>query len=268
MKRLDSLTGLAAGAAVVTIALTGAAFWLSYEHLHDVAAANGLTGARAWAWPGTVDLFIIAGELLILRAALRRRVDWFAYLLAGVGSLGSIALNVAGVGTGAELMEYIVAAVPPSAALIAFAALMRQVHEHLVPDAEDTPALVIEVEVDRPEVPTVTPTGVTAVEKPAARPELPAPVAEPLVICGDRQVWHPVLPSRGEDDEVTGETTGRLPTKAAANVIHAAWVTGTSVPETARLATRSTSYVKKVFARLDEQLAAGPRNTKRPEASA
>ncbi|MGW6456668.1 DUF2637 domain-containing protein [Streptomyces sp. NPDC055078] len=158
MKRLDSLAGLAAGAAAVTVALTATAFWLSYEHLHDVAAANGLSGVRAWAWPGTVDLFIVAGELLILRAALRRRVDWFAYLLAGVGSLGSIALNVAGVGTGADLMEYIVAAVPPSAALIAFAALMRQVHEHLVPDAVAVEPDPVPVTLERvPDVPVAYP---------------------------------------------------------------------------------------------------------------
>jgi hypothetical protein len=122
---------LAAGAAIVTIALTGAAFWLSYEHLHDIASGNGLGGARAWAWPATVDLFIIAGELLVLRASLRGKIDWFAYVLAAVGSLGSIALNVCGVGDGARPMQYVVAAVPPSAALIAFGALMRQVHDAL-----------------------------------------------------------------------------------------------------------------------------------------
>ncbi|WP_060888672.1 DUF2637 domain-containing protein [Streptomyces scabiei] len=124
-------TALAAGAAIVTIALTGAAFWLSYEHLHDIASTNGLDGARAWAWPATVDLFIVAGELLVLRASLRGAVDWWAYVLAAVGSLGSIALNVFGVGNGAQPMEYVVAAVPPSAALIAFGALMRQVHDAL-----------------------------------------------------------------------------------------------------------------------------------------
>lgn len=122
---------LAIAAALVTIALTGAAFWLSYEHLHDIAATNGLSGARAWAWPATVDLFIVAGELLVLRASLRGRIDGWAYALAAVGSLGSIALNVFGVGGGAQPMEYVVAAVPPSAALIAFGALMRQVHEAL-----------------------------------------------------------------------------------------------------------------------------------------
>lgn len=129
--KISPASALAAGAALVTIALTGAAFWLSYEHLHDVADTNGLDGVRAWAWPATVDLFIVAGELLVLRASLRGAVDWWAYTLAAVGSLGSIALNVFGVGQGADAMEYVVAAVPPTAALVAFGALMRQVHEAL-----------------------------------------------------------------------------------------------------------------------------------------
>jgi len=141
MSRINARDGLAVGAATVTILLTAAAFWLSYEHLHDIADDNGLDGARAWAWPATVDLFIVAGELLILRASLARRgMDWWAVALAAFGSLGSIALNVAGVGYGADPMEYIVAAVPPSAALVAFGALMRQLHERLAHDAEDAPA--------------------------------------------------------------------------------------------------------------------------------
>lgn len=200
MRKPSAVQVLALGAAVVTVALTGGAFWLSYEHLHDVAAGNGLSGIRAWAWPGTVDLFIVAGELLILRAALRDRFDWFAYLLAGIGSLGSIALNVAGVGAGAALMEYIVAAVPPVAALLAFAAVMRQVHERLVPDAEPIKADVIRsetaVEVERvpetypavevrvPAVPEAVPAGVRMLPtfecpgelRRALREEFPAPV--------------------------------------------------------------------------------------------
>jgi hypothetical protein len=124
-------TGLAIGAAAVTIALTAAAFWLSYEHLHDIAGGHGLGGTRAWAWPATVDLFIITGELLVLRASLRHHTDPWAIALAALGSTGSIALNISGVGTGASALTYVVAAVPPSAALIAFGALMRQVHEIL-----------------------------------------------------------------------------------------------------------------------------------------
>jgi hypothetical protein len=137
MPNRHATTALAAGAAAVTIALTAAAFWLSYEHLHDVAGGNGLNGTRAWAWPATVDLFIVTGELLVLRASLRHRVDPWAIALAALGSIGSIALNISGVGTGASALAYVVAAVPPSAALVAFGALMRQVHEVLdrTPDA-------------------------------------------------------------------------------------------------------------------------------------
>ncbi|MFE5630621.1 DUF2637 domain-containing protein [Streptomyces sp. NPDC056543] len=121
---------LAVLAAITTIALTAAAFWLSYEHLHDVAATHGLasTPSRAWAWPATVDLFIVVGELLILRASLKGSTDGWAIALAALGSGGSIALNVAGVGPDAPALHYVVAAVPPVAALLAFGALMRQIH--------------------------------------------------------------------------------------------------------------------------------------------
>ncbi|MFT2018150.1 DUF2637 domain-containing protein [Streptomyces sp. 796.1] len=137
--RSASRQALAGGAGAVTVLLTAGAFWLSYEHLHDTAAANGLSGARAWAWPGTIDLFIIVGELLMLRASLMRRTDWWAIGLTASGSLGSIALNIAGVGEGSRPLEYVVAAVPPVAALLAFGALMRQVHQRLTTPA-GTPA--------------------------------------------------------------------------------------------------------------------------------
>lgn len=126
-----ALAALAIAAGITTIALTAGAFWLSYEHLHDVAGGHGLSGSRAWAWPGTVDLFIVAGELLTLRASLQKRVDGWAIALAAFGSCGSIALNIFGVGVHAPALDYTVAAVPPTAALIAFGALMRQVHQAL-----------------------------------------------------------------------------------------------------------------------------------------
>ncbi|MEU5596845.1 DUF2637 domain-containing protein [Streptomyces sp. NPDC020298] len=120
---------LAVIAATASIILTGAAFWLSYEHLHDVARAHGLAdAARAWAWPATVDLFVIIGEVLMLRAALAGRTDGWAIFLTVAGSGGSIGLNVAGVGADANGMDYVVAAVPPVAALLAFGAIMRQIH--------------------------------------------------------------------------------------------------------------------------------------------
>ncbi|WP_405474787.1 DUF2637 domain-containing protein [Streptomyces canus] len=156
---------LAIAAGLVIIALTAAAFWLSYAHLAEVALAHGMKGkaVRAWAWPATLDLFIVAGELLMLRAALNHRVDLWAIGLTVAGSGGSIALNVAGVGGSAELLDYVVAAVPPTAALLAFGALMRQVHQALAehakkeyvpvpaPGAEQTAEVTVErVEDDQP----------------------------------------------------------------------------------------------------------------------
>ncbi|OKI67770.1 hypothetical protein AMK15_06165 [Streptomyces sp. MJM1172] len=119
-------------AALLTTALTAVSFWLSFEALHDLATAHRLEGERAWAWPATVDTFIAIGEVLILRASLMRRVDPWAIALTAAGSIGSIALNVAGVGVSDDPLDYVTAAVPPVAALLAFGVLMRQVHEFLL----------------------------------------------------------------------------------------------------------------------------------------
>jgi hypothetical protein len=141
---------LAITAGAVIIALTAAAFWLSYAHLAEVALAHGMQEkeVRAWAWPATLDLFIVAGELLMLRAALAGEVDGWAVALTVVGSGSSIGLNVAGVGTSAGTLDYVVAAVPPTAALLAFGALMRQVHQALAERDQsanrgDTPTVAV-----------------------------------------------------------------------------------------------------------------------------
>jgi hypothetical protein len=126
-------------AVIMTIGLTAVAFWLSYEHLHDVADANGLSGMRAWAWPATLDAFIVIGETLILRASIMRTVDRWAIFLTIIGSVGSIVLNVVGVGTEGDALDYTVAAVPPVAALLAFGILMRQLHQALTRRIYGTP---------------------------------------------------------------------------------------------------------------------------------
>ena len=134
-------------AGVVIMALTAGAFWLSYAHLAEVAAQHGLRDSptRRWAWPATLDAFIVAGELLMLRAGLRQVTDWWAIGVTAIGSVGSIGLNVAGV-TGTRevgsvpLLDYVVAAVPPAAAMVAFGVLMRQIHEHVVQPDADHPA--------------------------------------------------------------------------------------------------------------------------------
>ncbi|MFJ9479945.1 DUF2637 domain-containing protein [Streptomyces mirabilis] len=173
-------------ASVLTVVLTAVAFWLSYEHLQEVAAAHGMAEAvaRSWAWPATVDLFIVIGELLILRASLAHRVDWWAIGLVTAGDGASIGLNVAGVGQDAGALNYVVAAVPPVAALLAFGALMRQVHAYLArrastgvdtpPPGVEAPSTPVTISVDRP---TLSPSVETAGGADPL-PELPAPAAE------------------------------------------------------------------------------------------
>jgi hypothetical protein len=182
--------GLAIGAAAIIIGITGIAFWLSYYHLHDVASAHGLATdpARAWAWPAVLDLFYLAGELLILRASWLRTVDPWAIALTALGALGSIGLNVAGVGENAAVLNYIVAAVPPVAALLAFGALMQQVHRWfgrtpvVAPSTSvDTPADVPVVERVAPaaQAPALPPMPEQAPQLPPAEEQqlLPAPIA-------------------------------------------------------------------------------------------
>ncbi|MGI5196555.1 DUF2637 domain-containing protein [Streptomyces sp. CA-288835] len=166
-----AIRALAITAAVLIFLLTGVSLWLSYEHLHDVGARHGFADdpVRAWAWPATLDLFYAAGEVLILRAALARRIDWWAISLVVFGAGGSIALNIAGVGPGAQPLDYVVAAVPPVASLLAFGALMNQIYRLLAPAPVATPVML-------------PPRPATAPVIPPAEPVDETPELEPKVI--------------------------------------------------------------------------------------
>ncbi|MFG3025196.1 DUF2637 domain-containing protein [Streptomyces sp. NPDC048254] len=170
-------------AGVVIVALTAGGFWLSYAHLAEVAGQHGLRSSpiRQWAWPATLDAFIVAGELLMLRAGLRQVTDWWAIVLTATGSVGSIALNIAGVnGTGSAgtvpRLDYVVAAVPPTAALLAFGVLMRQIHQlvgqpAVHPDTASVQAAELRVTASAKPAEPVQPTEVSA----AVSVQLPQP---------------------------------------------------------------------------------------------
>lgn len=141
--------GAVAFMAATTVAATLVGFWLSYAGLHAFARRSGLHGAEAWAWPASVDLFIMVGEFGLTISAIRRKRDPLAwvYLLAGFGP--SVLFNIMHVVTVTPWWgRYAVAAVPPVAAMLALAALMRQVfrlaveaHLQSAPEAELLPAL-------------------------------------------------------------------------------------------------------------------------------
>ncbi|MEU0003910.1 DUF2637 domain-containing protein [Streptomyces sp. NPDC006314] len=71
-------------AVLVQAGIAGA---LSFAHLHDLAEAAGQTGWKAWAYPVSVDLLLVA-VWRRLRTE-RSRMAWFWFLVALVASLGA-----------------------------------------------------------------------------------------------------------------------------------------------------------------------------------
>ncbi|MBT3160308.1 DUF2637 domain-containing protein [Streptomyces sp. CHA1] len=78
-------------AVLVQAVIAGA---LSFAHLHDLAAAAGQTGWKAWAYPVSVDLLLVAAWRR-LRADGPSRLAWCWFVIALVASLGA---NVATAG--------------------------------------------------------------------------------------------------------------------------------------------------------------------------
>ncbi|MFJ8161179.1 hypothetical protein ACIRBY_09615 [Streptomyces sp. NPDC096136] len=114
-------------------------------------------------------------------------------------------------------------------------------------------------EVDTAPVPSPsTPAFTPAVMEAPAEPALGPQQRKPLVICGDRQVFHPHVPRLSTPVPRAELEPVRLSAEEAANVIRACWTQGKSLPEAARLSTRSTSYVHKIYQRLAETREALP----------
>ncbi|MFG2990937.1 DUF2637 domain-containing protein [Streptomyces sp. NPDC048257] len=207
-----------AAAGAVIIALTAAGFWLSYAHLAEVAGAHGLAASpiRQWAWPATLDAFVVIGELLMLHAGLRREPDGWAITLTATGSVGSIVLNVAGVsGTGdapVPVLDYVVAAVPPTAALLAFGVLMRQIHRLVATPAPEPNATVAKAE----EPHSVDPKTVASHNH--AQPDrsaTPAPEALVTAPTRNRPAHRPAMSTAPTDEVVGGSKEVTSPTKSA-----------------------------------------------------
>ncbi|MGQ3549018.1 MULTISPECIES: DUF2637 domain-containing protein [Streptomyces] len=83
--------GLRVDAVLVQAVIAGA---LSFAHLHDLAAAAGQDGWKAWAYPVSVDLLLVAAWRR-LRSEGPSRLAWSWFLIALFASLGA---NVATAG--------------------------------------------------------------------------------------------------------------------------------------------------------------------------
>ncbi|MBT2390135.1 DUF2637 domain-containing protein [Streptomyces sp. ISL-1] len=163
-------------AVLVQAVIAGA---LSFAHLHDIAAAAGQDGWKAWAYPISVDLLLVAAwrRLRILRAdggPTRAAWTWFAVALAA--SLGA---NVATAGlldlTNVPAWLRILVAGWPALAFLGGTLL---VHTPERPRPETVPAVepAPDIDVTRDE-----PTPVPAPETPSA-PALPPAIPVPAAL--------------------------------------------------------------------------------------
>ncbi|WP_314409717.1 DUF2637 domain-containing protein [Streptomyces kroppenstedtii] len=171
-------------AVLVQAVIAGA---LSFAHLHDLAAAAGQTGWKAWAYPISVDLLLVA-VWRRLRTE-RSKLAWFWFLVALIASLGA---NIATAGLldlehVPSWLRILVAGWPALAFL--GGTLLAHTPATSPPDPTPEPApepRTVPV-VDRPEVPDPAPE-VPAPAPVPALPQAPAPPVPPALVDHARKV--------------------------------------------------------------------------------
>ncbi|MGY1544618.1 DUF2637 domain-containing protein [Streptomyces sp. MN6] len=156
---------------------------LSFAHLHDLAEAAGQSGWKAWAYPVSVDLLLVAAWRR-LRGARRDRSAWTWFVIALVASLGA---NVATAGlldlANVPAWLRILVAGWPALAFLGGTLLVHQPTEP-TPTAAPAPAPAAAAGpvpvVDRPDVADQGPE-IAPAEPVPALPEAPAPASVPVV---------------------------------------------------------------------------------------
>ncbi|MFK0288215.1 DUF2637 domain-containing protein [Streptomyces sp. NPDC090499] len=156
--------------AVLVQALIAAA--LSFAHLHDVAMAAGQDGWKAWAYPISVDLLLVAAWRR-LRSATAKAAAWCWFVIALVASLGA---NVAtagllDLGNVPAWLRILVAGWPA----VAFLGGTLLAHSAPKADTDEIDADVIEDQ-DQEKEPEATPAP-PVIEALPERPPVPVPAA-------------------------------------------------------------------------------------------
>ncbi|MEU3342595.1 DUF2637 domain-containing protein [Streptomyces sp. NPDC006668] len=167
-------------AVLVQAVIAGA---LSFAHLHDLAQAAGQTGWKAWAYPISVDLLMVAAWRRL--RANRSRLAWCWFLVALVASLGA---NVATAGFldldhPPALLRLGVAGWPA----LAFLGGTLLAHAPHTPAPEPEPVPESAPVVERPEPPVPAPEIATPEPAPAL-PEARVPSVPPALIDHARKV--------------------------------------------------------------------------------
>ncbi|MER7539561.1 DUF2637 domain-containing protein [Streptomyces sp. NPDC097704] len=166
-------------AVLVQAVIAGA---LSFAHLHDLAAAAGQDGWKAWAYPVSVDLLLVAAWRR-MRTDTGNRDAWLWFAIALIASLGA---NVATAGlldmNDVPAWLRILVAGWPALAFLGGTLLAHAPHPtpdpESVPVSEHEPAIGLVVErapEPAPELPPAEPTAVEVQPEPAPQEERPEP---------------------------------------------------------------------------------------------
>ena len=155
--------------AVLVQALIAAA--LSFAHLHDIASAAGQDGWKAWAYPISVDLLLVAAWRR-LRTGDAKASGWCWFVIALTASLGA---NVAtagllDLGDVPAWLRILVAGWP------AVAFLGGTLLAHTTTPLAPTDIEAVDVQEDVPEPSPQTPAQ-PVIEAPPNRPAVPVPAA-------------------------------------------------------------------------------------------
>jgi hypothetical protein len=174
---------------------------LSFAHLHDLAAAAGQDGWKAWAYPVSVDLLLVAAWRR-MRADSANRDAWLWFAIALIASLGA---NVATAG----LLDMnhvpnwlrILVAGWPALAFLGGTLLAHAPHPTPVPDPDPIPEpeQAVDLVVERtpepaPELPPAEPPmdvqaePAPQEEQPAPAPSVPAVAVPPALLAHAQKI--------------------------------------------------------------------------------
>ncbi|MEU3417854.1 DUF2637 domain-containing protein [Streptomyces murinus] len=179
-------------AVLVQTVIAGA---LSFAHLHDLAGAAGQSGWKAWAYPVSVDLLLVAAWRR-LRNARRDRSAWTWFVIALGASLGA---NIATAGL-LDLHQVpawlrILVAGWPALAFLGGTLLVHSPTTTPAPspapvEPEDEQPVVPEIEVERSDEPAPTPPAELAPASDPAPvpPAVPAPVVPAALLDHARKL--------------------------------------------------------------------------------
>ncbi|MFE1925437.1 DUF2637 domain-containing protein [Streptomyces asoensis] len=186
--------GMRVDAVLVQAVIAGA---LSFAHLHDLAAAAGQDGWKAWAYPVSVDLLLVAAWRR-LRSEGPSRLAWCWFLIALFASLGA---NVATAGfldlADPPALLRLGIAGWPALAFLGGTLLAHSTNDPTPPAPAPAPATEPDAVTDPEPVPEPEPEPVlepepspaASVEEPPALPPAdPAPAVPPVLVDHARKV--------------------------------------------------------------------------------